>query len=193
MILLSPLVLRLRGYRGSRAISVALILFCSCLDCKIIRPYMTWLSFTYLPWPLVIMVAEWSSGNEDNKLCKILALPIIERCLPNSELLRDALSEWCWAQVYSFNHYAAEIKPVTRVRITKCSGHFGRGRDNITHSKNISAGEAIYQILVSRSKSVLPSKPMQALRKLSRALRCLLRLLTTSVPIGIFELILGLD
>jgi len=42
--------------------------------------------------------------------------------------------------------------------------------------------QVLYQILLSRSKSVLPSKPMQALRKLSSALRCLLRLLTTSVP-----------
>jgi len=96
-------------------------------------------------------------------------------------------------KVYSFNHYAAEIKPVTRVRITIRSGHFGRGRDSITHSKNISAArEAIYQILVSRSKSVLPSKPMQALRKLSSALRCLLRLLTTSVPTRKFQLVLTL-
>lgn len=39
---------------------------------------------------------------------------------------------------------------------------------------------------------MLPSKPMQALRKLSSALRCLLRLLTTSVPTRNFELVLTL-
>lgn len=40
----------------------------------------------------------------------------------------------------------------------------------------------IHQTLVSRRISLFPSKPMQAFKKLSRALRCLLRLLTTSVP-----------
>lgn len=40
----------------------------------------------------------------------------------------------------------------------------------------------VYQILVSNNKSVLPSRPTQALRNASSALRCLLRLLTTSEP-----------
>ena len=40
----------------------------------------------------------------------------------------------------------------------------------------------VYQSLVSSKRSLLLSKPTQAFKKLSRALRCLLRLLTTSVP-----------
>lgn len=40
----------------------------------------------------------------------------------------------------------------------------------------------VYQILVSNNKSALLSRPTHALRNASRALRCLLRLLTTSEP-----------
>ena len=37
---------------------------------------------------------------------------------------------------------------------------------------------------VSMSKSLLPSRPMQAFKNVSSALRCLFRLFTTSVPAG---------
>lgn len=41
---------------------------------------------------------------------------------------------------------------------------------------------AVYQMRVSMSRSLLPSRPMQAFKNVSSALRCLFRLFTTSVP-----------
>jgi len=63
----------------------------------------------------------------------------------------------------------------TKIYIGELRTTFGNGTTNDRCLR-------VYQILVSRSKSTLFSKPRQALRKDSRALRCLLRLLTTSVP-----------
>lgn len=40
----------------------------------------------------------------------------------------------------------------------------------------------IYQSLVESRRSLLPSNPRQAFKNASRALRCLFRLLMTSVP-----------
>jgi hypothetical protein len=48
--------------------------------------------------------------------------------------------------------------------------------------KKYNLNAIIYQSLVSSKRSLLPSNPIQAFKKLSKALRCLLRLLTTSVP-----------
>ena len=72
---------------------------------------------------------------------------------------------------------------INQIKQNTFKGHFGRDRRLVERKKK----KSIHQILVSRSKSLLPSKPIQALRKLSRALRCLLRLLTTSVPSYVFE------
>lgn len=52
----------------------------------------------------------------------------------------------------------------------------------LIHEESLRANLDHYQILVSSSKSLLPSKPTQALRKVSSAFLCLESELTTSVP-----------
>lgn len=52
----------------------------------------------------------------------------------------------------------------------------------LVEKPSIQESQTLYQMRVSSMRSLLPSKPTQAFKKASRALRCLLRLLMTSVP-----------
>lgn len=59
----------------------------------------------------------------------------------------------------------------------------------LIQEESLRANLGHYQILVSSSKSLLPSKPTQALRKVSSAFLCLDSELTTSVPSNTREFI----